>query len=113
MIRLHEDFNTQKSDEIIESINYYLARISKFIDKRSADYAELQQKLSERLDRIPDDRTKDEIYKVICSRLHESLEYFKTLDDVLDGEVYASNLDRYEWYGEDSIIDILTDANRN
>lgn len=107
MIKLNEEFNTQKSDEIIESINYYLARISKFIDKRSADYAELQQKLSERLNRIPDDETKDEVYKVICSCLDESLEYFKTLYDVLDNDVYASNLDRYEWYGMDSLIDMI------
>ena len=112
MIRLYEEFNTKESDELIESINHYLARISKFIDRRSADYTELQQKLSERLNRIPDDETKDEIYKVICSRLDESLKYFKTLYDVLGDDIYARNLDRYEWYGRDSIIDILTDANK-
>ena len=107
---IKEEFNTKESDELIESINHYLARISKFIDRRSADYTELQQKLSERLDKIPDDGTKDEIYKVICSRLDESLEYFKTLYNVLDDDIYASNLDRYEWYGKDSIINTLTDA---
>jgi len=104
---IKEEFNTKESDELIESINHYLARISKFMDRRSDDYTELQQKLSERLDRIPNDGTKDEIYKVICSRLDESLEYFKTLYNVLDNDIYASNLDRYEWYGKDSIIDMI------
>lgn len=113
MIRLHEEFNTNESDKLIESINYYLARISKFIDKCDSNYTELSHIIPTRLDKIADDKIKDETYKQICSCLQSSLKYFKTLDDVLDGEVLASNLDRCERCGKDSIIDILTDANRS
>lgn len=110
MISIYEEFNTQKSDGLVKSINRYLTRISKFISEQSSDYAEIPQLIQKRLDGISDEGTKDKAYKAICSYLQSSLDYLETLDDVLGGEMSADNLDRCDWYGKDSIMDILDEV---
>lgn len=107
MLKICEEFNTQKSDGLVKSINRYLTRISKFISEQSSDYAEIPQLIQKRLEGISDEGTKDKTYEAICSYLQSSLDYLETLDDVLGGEMSADNLDRCDWYGKDSIMDIL------
>lgn len=107
MLKICEEFNTQKSDDLIKSINRYLARISKFISEQSSDYAEIPQLIQKRLDGISDEETKVRAYKAMCACLEDSLDYVKTLEYVLEGEVYAGNLDRYEWYDKDRLVNTL------